>query len=685
MRWPLLGLLACSALATGWCAASEVSSVQPGTALAEYQARVAAARDAVLPHVVSILVVREDFSQGRGQLTVSGGSGTIISTAGHIATNAHVTENGRRFRVVTADQRELSAHLVGVDTLSDIAVLQIDGAANGGFAFAHFAPQNELSAGDLVMAMGAPWGMAHSLTQGVVSNPNRLMLSFFQDEADYEQQLDRNQPTARYYAWIQHDASISPGNSGGPLVSLTGEIVGINTRSNLFGGDMAYAIPADIASRIVAALIKDGRVRRSFFGFSVRSLKGSGLADGVLVSSVQRGSPAEQAGLSAGDRILKIDGAPVRIVRPEQVPPFLRELTERTIGSTLELEISGAGSRQRLSMRSIEYPPDLGDNLEIKPWGLTLTEVTPAIARSLSLLSDRGLLVTGVAPGKRAATARPGLQVRDVITAIDGQAVANSADIAALALDNGQRAAAHVIAFERDGSSMLSALDAERAPGKGGLRELAKPWIGVATQPITASVAKALRLPASGGYRVIRVYPGPASTAGVRVGDLITAIDGQSVPVSGDENDAALQQRIRDADEQHAIELGLWRDGASLQVSVPLTVAPDAEGSLSSVQVDWLDLGVRALGFFDRVDRRLPADARGVVVERVEAGGLAGLAHLEVGDVVLKVNQVAIADIDEFARVTDRKSLRPGSSISFLVLRAQRTRLLFLDAGWELP
>ncbi len=683
-RLAVCGLGLC-ALLSGSPAAVGEPLATAGTALDEYQARVATARDAVLPYVVSILVVREDFSQGRGQLTVSSGSGTIVSADGHVATNAHVTENGKRFRVVTADQRELAAHLVGVDTLSDIAVLQIDQPPAGGFAFAHFAERNDLNAGDVVMAMGAPWGMAHSLTQGVVSNANRLMISLFQDEADYEQQLDRNQPTARYYAWIQHDASISPGNSGGPLVSLTGEIVGINTRGNIFGGDMAFAIPADVAARIVAELIRDGKVSRSFFGFSVRSLKGSGLADGVLVSSVQRGSPAERAGLLPGDRILAVDGDPVRISQPEQVPPFLRVLTERAIGGTIRLEVSNASGRHRLEMRSVDYPPDLGDNQEIKPWGLTLTEVTPAIARSLSLLSESGMLVTGVAPGKRAATAHPGLQARDVITAIDGKRVASSADVAALALDNGAGAITHVIAFERNGQAMLAALDAERAARESGLRELPKPWIGIDTQPITPSIARRLQLPEAGGYRVTRVYPGPAGTAGMRVGDLITAINDSTVPVSGDENDSALQQRIRDADEDTPIRIALWRDGKAQQLSVPSGTAPDAGGSLKSLQVDWLDLGVRALGFFDRIDRRLPADARGVVVERVEAGGLAGLAHLETGDVVLKVNDVAIGDIDGFARATDRKSLLPGVSMSFLVLRAQRTRLLFLDAGWKLP
>ena len=155
----------------------------------------------------------------------------------------------------------------------------------------------------------------------------RLLLSLFQDEADYEQQLGQNQPTARFYAWIQHDASISPGNSGGPLVSMDGEIVGINTRVNSSGGDIAFAIPAPVAATIVADLIREGTVPRSFFGFGVRSLKRSGFDRGVLVSSVIRESPAALAGLEAGDRIIAIDGEAVTVAEPEQVPPFLRALS----------------------------------------------------------------------------------------------------------------------------------------------------------------------------------------------------------------------------------------------------------------------------------------------------------------------------------------------------------------------
>src|SRR6478609_8605266 len=234
------------ALALSLSLPAVVQAEPPASVQAEAN-RIAAARDRVLPVVVSILTVRQDYRQGEPSLSVSSGSGTIVSAQGHIATNAHVTQNGKSFRVVFADGRELPAKLVGTDSLSD-------------------------------------------------------------DEAEYEDSLSEDEPTGRYYAWIQHDASIAPGNSGGPLVDLKGRIVGVNTRGMIMGGDLAFAIPGTEAGNIVRQLIAKGRVDRVSLGFRLRSLKGTAFTQGVLVNSVERGSPPEKAGLQAGDRILSLNG-----------------------------------------------------------------------------------------------------------------------------------------------------------------------------------------------------------------------------------------------------------------------------------------------------------------------------------------------------------------------------------------
>lgn len=645
--------------------------------------RVAFARDAVMPYVVSIMVVREDHAQGRSELRVASGSGTIISAEGHVATNAHVTDNGRKFRVVLSDKRELQATLVGEDPLSDLAVLKIRDVPEGGYAHARFAAADKLASGDVVLAMGAPWGMAHSLTQGVVNNPERLMISLFQDESDYEQQLGKNQPTARYYAWIQHDAAIAPGNSGGPLVNLDGEIVGINTRGNLFGGDMAFAIPASIARTIADTLIRHGEVPRSYFGFGLRSLKNSGHVRGVLVSSVQADSPAQKAGLKPGERILEIDGRALDVLQPESVPPVLRALTERKIGSELRLRVTDDTRERTVTLRSTPYPPDLGKNLELRALGLTLTELTPGIARSRLLGTESGLLVTGVAPGKRAATAHPPLAIGDVIHQVDATPVKNAADIERLYADAAFADAEHVLHIERSAERMVSLVDARRdSREQSTLRELPKAWIGIETQPLTGTTSRRIGGPEAGGYRVTRLYPGPAKDAGIRVGDIIQKLGGEVVPVTGDIGDESLQQRIRDALLGEPLELTLFRAGETLVVPVSPKATPTPASNLPGARIDWLDLEVRALSFFDRVDRELDAEARGVVVERVESGGLGGLAFLQVGDVILEVNGEPVTDLKRFQALADRNAQDQRRNTRFLVLRANRTRLLFLDSSW---
>jgi len=396
-----------------------------------FQASLASARDAVLPHVVSILVVREDFSQSEAKLSLSGGSGTIIDPRGYVLTNAHVTENGRRFRVVLNDGREFRASLRGDDPISDLAVLKIEPASAsaplGSFGFARFAQRVTLLPGDTVLAMGAPWGMRDSVSAGVVNNPRRLMVSLFEDEADYEQSLGKDQATARYYAWIQHDASINPGNSGGPLVDMTGQIVGINTRGSMFGGDMAFSIPAPVAATVAQAIIKDGFVRRSDFGFSVRSIRGTGFDRGALVNTVDRDSHAERAGLLAGDRIVAMDGEEVTLREPESIPDFRRKLSERPAGDPLKLTVARASKELELAFTSVLQDELKVPEREIAALGLSVSSLTEPMARARYLKSRRGALIAGVRPGGPASTAQPALLAGDLLMRLDNQEI-NSAD-----------------------------------------------------------------------------------------------------------------------------------------------------------------------------------------------------------------------------------------------------------------
>ncbi|HEX5754765.1 MAG TPA: trypsin-like peptidase domain-containing protein, partial [Arenimonas sp.] len=346
----------------------------PGLALAQSSradSGMQIARDRVLPVVVSIMVVREDFNQGQPVLSVSSGSGTVVTPEGHIATNAHVVQKGRNFRVVFADGRELPAKLIGSDALTDLAVLQALPETPETFRHARFAETLDLRAGDPVYAMGAPWGLSNSMSAGVVNNPRRLLVSLFGDEADYEARLSADEPTGRYYAWIQHDASIAPGNSGGPLVDAQGRIVGVNSRVMIVGGDLAFAIPGPDAAAVIDTLIAEGNVTRAHLGFRLRSLKGSPHSEGVLVYAIERDSQAEKAGLKVGDRILSLDGQQVDAQLPVDVPAVQRWIAELPIGRHIPLQIERDGKRLQLTLQTEALTRDSGDERAFATLGLS--------------------------------------------------------------------------------------------------------------------------------------------------------------------------------------------------------------------------------------------------------------------------------------------------------------------------
>jgi S1-C subfamily serine protease len=648
------------------------------------------ARDAVLPHVVSILVVREDFSGGEARLSLTGGTGTIVSADGFIATNAHVTENGKRFRVVLNDQREFAAELVGTDAISDLAVLKIVGSKER-FGYAQFATDlSALKPGDTVLAMGAPWGMRDSVSAGVVNHTARLMASLFEDEADYEQSLNATQSTARFYAWIQHDASISPGNSGGPLVDLAGRIVGVNTRGGGFGGDMAFSIPGPIAANVVNALIKERRVKRSEYGFNVRSLRGTGFTEGALISTVVRGSAADKAGLRAGDRVLSIDGKVINLLQPEQVPEFRRQLSERPIGAELRLALirnsNGQAKQLSINLRSELYNDQKLAELEVPHWGASVSEITNELARTMLLDSNDGILLRTLRTGGPAAVAQPAIQAGDRIVQVDGQRIKSLPQFQEIVSKQTDLLDAKPVKIEidRNGQSILSVLKptAKRVIEPNN-PELSKYWAGWEVQPVPATLAEELGLP-EGGFRITRIYrDSPAAKAGAQIGDLITATGANPVKPSGLKETAALDLRIRNAETPKAFLITVFRAGKARQLNLDLIEQPLPTDKAEKRWNDQLSLTVRALTFYDRVQRKLATSQNGVIIDRVESGGFAGLAHLQEGDLLIDLGGIAIADLSGFETAVQSAQRSNVDKLSFLIMRGADTRLLFVDAPWR--
>jgi serine protease Do len=677
----LAALLAPPAVAT---AAADPADAPVAATTADPADALARARDAVLPHVVSILVVREDFADGESKLSVGSGSGTVIDPRGHVVTNAHVTDRGRSFRVVFGDGREREAKLVGQDTAADIAVLRVLGEPLP-MPHARFAAAPKLAPGDTVVAMGAPWGLSNSLSAGVVNNPRRLLVSLFEDEADYEDRLAEDVPTGRYYAWIQHDAAIAPGNSGGPLVDRNGEVVGVNTRGMLFGGDLAFAIPAEDARAVAEALIAHGRVQRSSLGLRLRSLRGTGHADGVLVNAVQKGGVADRAGLRPGDRLLRLDALALDAPQAVDVPAIQRRIAELPAGQAVRVQVAPAegGPVRTVELQPVPAPVAPGPARAFAPFGMVVQALTPAMAERRRLPVDAGLLVGSLRAGGPATTARPPIPAGAVLLAADGQALRHPADLAPWSQPL-RPARPVVIEFLAQGERRIAALvpswgDRRRDP----LPELPRAWAGIEVQPVPPSLAAPLGLPAA-GFRVTRLYPGsPLAAAGVRVGDLLVALQGEPLPALNDTRAELFAQRVREFEIGERVRFSGYRDGRATDWHATLAAAPLPAAALRSMEQRRLRTQLRELGFFDRVEGDLPLDQAGVLVQAVEPGGPAGLAHLRAGDVIIRIGGQRIDGLDSVGPALEAAAgAAEPARIPLTVLRQGEARILQIERHW---
>jgi serine protease Do len=357
------------------------------------------------------------FGPGRRPFYRRGqGTGFIIGKNGFILTNYHVVANSTRIRVQLADRREFPAKVVGRDRRTDIALIKIKAPSD--LPVVKLGDSGRLRAGDWVIAIGNPFGLGHTVTAGIVSAVGRAA------------------PGPLYGQFIQTDASINPGNSGGPLINLSGEVVGINTAIFSRGQGIGFAIPINLAKRIVAELKTRGRVIRGFLGVHIQPVTGEmatffGLKRprGALVANVMPGTPAAKAGLKRGDIILSFNGKPV------DSPQSLQLLVAAAkVGSRAKVGLWRHKKRVTVAVKLVEMPKAGKAAKGGKPGtdsrrtlGLQVTPVTPELASRLGLKKSTGLVVTSVQAGS--AGARAGLRPRDVILEVNRKAVGKPAQL----------------------------------------------------------------------------------------------------------------------------------------------------------------------------------------------------------------------------------------------------------------
>ena len=367
----------------------------------------------------------EPFDIPQQQERRSVGSGLVVEYAGEklVLTNAHVVDQATTIRVTSIDSRTYDADIVGKDEQLDVAVLRLEGDTET-LAVARLGDSDAAEIGDWAIAIGNPLGLSYTVTMGIVSALNR--------------DIAKPNGVGRYDNLIQTDAAINPGNSGGPLVNASGEVIGINTMiarqssSGVAIEGINFAISINPVKEVLGQLVAAGKVTRAYLGVWYQEITaamadkfGVQAGEGVVVSEVSPGSPAEKAGIEPGDVITEVDGKAVDYETLAQVIAF------KPVDSLVEVTIIRGGEAVIVPVTLGERPSEgdlYGDEIPggieteaTEKFGLLVGPVTPSMAQRLGLQSPRGVVIMDVVSGSKADWA--GLQQNDVILEIDLQPV----------------------------------------------------------------------------------------------------------------------------------------------------------------------------------------------------------------------------------------------------------------------
>jgi len=394
------------------------------------------------------------------QDVMSLGSGVIVSTDGYLLTNAHVVGQAKNVKVKLLSGKEYKARIVGKDEDTDLCVLKID--AEGPVTAAPLGDSEKIHVGQWAIAIGNPFALENTMTVGVISAKGRML-----DEANGGR-------TARYTSFIQTDASINKGNSGGPLINIKGEVIGINSMifsSNGGSIGLGFAIPINVAKNVMEGLIKNGHISRPQLGIAYRTVSPDVArklrlppGGGMEISSVLKDSAAAKAGLKPGDVILSVDKKPLK-----DANELRAMIQQRRVGDSITLDVYRKGqkltipvalkeesrSQEREAGEKRGETPEAGESSWL---GMTVTALTDELAQHLDARDAEGVVVMSVAQDSVALTS--GVQRGDIIREIEQQPVTSLKDFEAAKARIGDKDGV-LLLIERQGSTMYLVVQRE--------------------------------------------------------------------------------------------------------------------------------------------------------------------------------------------------------------------------------
>jgi serine protease Do len=358
---------------------------------------------------------RDFFDKFFGQMpksfkTRSLGSGFIIDPKGYVVTNNHVVEGADKIKVILVGGKEYKATVKGRDPKTDLALIKlVNPPAN--LPFLKMGDSDAIQVGDWVLAVGNPFGLSHTVTQGIISAKGRVI------------------GAGPYDNFLQTDASINPGNSGGPLLNLKGEVIGINTAILASGQGIGFATPSNIAKSVIPQLREKGKVTRGMIGVQVQNVtpelaKSFGMSEprGALVAEVNPGSPAQKAGIHRGDIIIEFNGHPIH-----EMNELPRLVADTAPGSKATVKVLRKGKEKTLKLTIVQLTEERQAQAkeegagEKTPLGLEVQNLSPNLARQFRLRDNKGVVVVQVEAGGPAAES--GIRPGDMILEVNGTVV----------------------------------------------------------------------------------------------------------------------------------------------------------------------------------------------------------------------------------------------------------------------